>query len=327
MKVVQINQVSGYGSTGRIAEDLSDIMSAAGIENRILYGVGHSQHPCAVRFGSKASLLGHKLIARGLGLHGAGSAHQTKRMIAFLRQYRPDIVHLHNIHGFYIHLPLLFAYLKAEGLPVVWTLHDCWSFTGHCAYFSLAHCGRWQSGCGACPQRFAYPRSLIDASAHNWQWKKELFTGLTDCVLVTPSRWLAELVGQSFLGTYPIKVIPNGIDLDTFQPCAEKSQAPKRILANAKTLRSGDWKGGCYLPELARCLGPEYRIEVLGLADAPPADTGVRALPYVNDREELARLYSQAAVFVNTTLEDNFPTVNLEALACGTPVVTFATGV
>lgn len=325
MKIVQINQVSGYGSTGRIAEDLSHIMLQNGIENKILYGVGSTACPNAMRFGTEREHIQHKLLARATGHHGAGSLQATRQMVDFLREYQPDLVHLHNLHGFYLNLPCLFQYLKQAKVPVVWTLHDCWAFTGHCAYFSFAQCQRWQSGCGHCPQRFAYPRAVRDRSRQNWLEKRELFTGLERCVLVSPSRWLAGLVQSSFLGEYPVKVIPNGIDLEVFYPHATQANAKKIVLACVSTINPEDRKGGRYLPQLAARLGDAYEVQVLGLRDriVPP---NIHALPYLKDKAELAAAYSKADVLVNPTLEDNFPTVNLEALACGTPVVTFDTG-
>lgn len=325
MKVVQINQVSGYGSTGKIVEDLSHIMLQNGIENKILYGFGSTSCPCAVRFGTVHEHRRHKLLARTTGHHGAGSMRATKMMVEFLQAYKPDLVHLHNLHGFYLNLSCLFEYLKQVRVPVIWTLHDCWAFTGHCAHFSLSQCQRWQNGCSSCPQRFTYPRALWDRSRKNWQEKKTLFSGLERCVLVCPSQWLAGLVQHSFLYGYPLTVIPNGIDLEQFSPQTRQQHEKKIVLACAPTLNPGNHKGGQYLPQLAAQLGNEYEIQVLGLRDRN-IPLGIYALPYTASRKELAGFYSNADVFVNPTLEDNFPTVNLEALACGTPVVTFQTG-
>lgn len=328
MKVVQINQVSGYGSTGRIAEDLSQAMLQSGIENKILYGFGSTVWPHAIRFGTDHELWRHKLLARTTGHHGGGSVCATRQMVKFLWEYQPDLIHLHNLHGFYLNLPVLFEYIRQANLPVVWTLHDCWAFTGHCAHFTFVGCEGWKTGCHSCPQRLAYPRALWDRSRKNWQEKRALFSGLERCTLVSPSRWLAELAKNSFLGGYPVKVIPNGVDLEVFHPQpkpAKQAGTKKLVLACASTLSFKDRKGGRYLPQLAGLLGNGYEVCVLGLRDraVPP---GIRALPYITDKAELAALYSRADVFVNPTLEDNFPTVNLEALACGTPVVTFDTG-
>lgn len=330
MRVVQINQVSGFGSTGRIAEDLSRVMTAQGIENAVLYGMGETQHPAAHRFGTPAQQLLHKLTARLSGRHAFASGAATRQMIAFLEEFRPDVVHLHNLHGFYLHIGLLFRWLCEKQIPVVWTLHDCWSFTGHCAHFAYTGCDRWRTGCGRCPQRMAYPKALWDASAANWKAKCQLFTSLKNCTVVTPSRWLAELAKQSFLGAYPVRVIPNGIDLEAFSAEKKQEHTGKMVLASASSLNPADRKGGCFLPELARLLGSEYRVCVLGLQQKKPDEkqlpANLQPLPYVKDKNELAALYAAADVFVNPTLEDTFPTVNLEALACGTPVVTFATG-
>lgn len=329
MRVIQINTVSGHGSTGRIAENLSAVMEKHGIENAIFYGWYTSACKNAYQFGTKREGLAHKVGARLLGNHGMYSTQATKQLIGFLENYKPDVVHLHNLHGFYLNVEVLFEYLKKNKVAVVWTLHDCWPFTGHCAHFSFAGCEKWEAGCYHCPQRMAYPKMLLDRSKKNWEEKQSIFTGLENLTLVTPSQWLAELTRKSFLGEYPVKVIPNGIDLKVFSPgCTNGNEITKIVLASAKTLKNGDRKGGKYLLELARILGSEYQVNVLGLREHrkrnwPP---NLISLPYVSDQKKLAEIYSKSDVFVNPTLEDNFPTVNLEALACGTPVITFDTG-
>lgn len=325
MKIVQINQVSGYGSTGHIAENIGDMLRDKGVDNRIYYGLGQTDNPNAVKFETDAQLKMHKLYSRLTGRHGFASKRATENLIQALREYAPDVIHLHNLHGFYINLPLLFSYIKEENVPVVWTLHDCWAFTGHCAHFDYAKCEKWKTGCGRCPQRFEYPRALIDASAANFSAKKKLFTGLRNCTLVTPSNWLAKLAGESFLHEYPLRVIPNGIDTAVFAPSGIEKNG-RIVLACAPSLNGNDRKGGKYLPGLAAALGSDYEVQVLGLASDRTYPPGITALGYVHDQAQLAKMYSSAAVFVNPTLQDNFPTVNLEALCCGTPVVTFDTG-
>ena len=325
MKIVQINQVSGYGSTGHIVEDISAMLCDKGVDNRIYYGLGQTKNVNAVRFETDAQLKMHKLYSRLTGRHGFASKRATENLIQALRKYAPDIIHLHNLHGFYINLPLLFSYIKEADIPVVWTLHDCWAFTGHCAHFDHAKCAKWKTGCGRCPQRFEYPRALIDASAVNFSVKKKLFTGLRCCTVVTPSNWLAKLVGESFLREYPVCVIPNGIDTAVFAPTGIEKNG-RVVLACAPSLNENDLKGGGYLPGLAAALDSDHEVQVLGLDSARTCPPGITALGYIQDQTQLAEIYSSAAVFVNPTLQDNFPMVNLEALSCGTPVVTFDTG-
>lgn len=328
MKVAQINVVCEFGSTGRIVADLSHTMSGQGIENIIVYGLYQSSLPNAHYIGNRVEFALHNQKSRLLDACGFGSAHATRQLIQLLEDFQPDVVHLHNIHGYYVHVELLFRYLKKAGCPVVWTLHDCWPFTGHCAHFDHVGCSRWQTGCGSCPSIREYPESLgLDRSQRNWQRKRQAFTGLDKCVLVSPSHWLAQLAQASFLQEYPVRVIPNGISLETFAPTPgdwkEKmgTEGKKVVLASVKNLH--DSKGGQYLVPLARQLGPEYQIWVLGLNEPAPE---LHPLPYLQNAQQLAQVYTAADVFVNPTLEDNFPTVNLEALACGTPVVTFQTG-
>ncbi len=328
MKVAQINVVCGFGSTGRIVADLSRTMSEQGVENIIAYGLYHSELPNAHYIGSRVEFALHDKKSHLLDACGFGSAHATRQLIRLLEQFQPDVVHLHNIHGYYVQVERLFQYLKSKQYPVVWTLHDCWPFTGHCVHFENVGCTRWQTGCGRCPNRREYPASLwLDRSSRNWARKRRAFTGLERCVLVSPSHWLAQLTRSSFLQAYPVRVIPNGISLEDFAPTPGDwkkkmgAQDKRVVLASVKNLH--DSKGGAYLPGLARRLGPEFQVWVLGLEEAAP---GLVALPYLKDAKELAQVYTAADVFVNPTLEDNFPTVNLEALACGTPVVSFATG-
>jgi len=333
MKVVQINSVCGTGSTGRIATDISKIMTENEIENYILYGVGLSDYPLGIKIGNNFNIRTHQLHTRLLGWHGYASHLATRQLIRELERINPDIIHLHNIHGFYLNIEILFRYLAVFDKPVVWTLHDCWAFTGHCAYFDYAQCDKWRIGCGACPQKKSYPVSwLFDHSLESWKRKRELFTIVRNMHIVTPSQWLADLVKHSFLKDYPVEVIHNGIDLDVFQPTdssfREKNTLQDKFIILGVASSWGRRKGLSYFLQLANDLDEKFRIVLVGLthkqkANLPQSIIGVTR---TNNVKELAELYSAADVFVNPTLEDNFPTVNLEALACGTPVITFNTG-
>ena len=271
----------------------------------------------------------HVLSTFFTGTHGFNSHAQTKQLIESLKAYDPDLIHMHNIHGFYLDVEELFAYLKTCGKPVVWTLHDCWSFTGHCAYFDYVACDKWKTGCEKCPQfRNSYPYALFkDRSKINYARKKAAFQGVKGLTIVTPSKWLGDLVKESYLQEYPVKVIPNGIDLDKFVPQETKKRDKHLILGVANV-----WdrrKGLEYFKELHGMLDPEkYEIAVVGVnkKQIKELPQGMIGIEHTQNVEELMELYSQASVFANPTLEDNFPTTNLEALACGTPVVTFATG-
>ena len=219
MKILQINSVCGIGSTGRIATDIHNILIEQGHESYIAYGRDLPKN-CdnAIRIGTKIDNYTHVAKTRLLDKHGFGSKQATIEFIESVKELNPDIIHLHNIHGYYINIEILFNYLKEANKPVVWTLHDCWSFTGHCSHFDYIGCNKWRTGCFDCPQKQEYPKSiLVDNSKWNYNKKKAIFNGLKKLTIVTPSNWLAELVGDSFLKKYEIITINNGIDTAIFK--------------------------------------------------------------------------------------------------------------
>ncbi|MGO4928329.1 glycosyltransferase family 4 protein [Fundicoccus sp. Sow4_F4] len=334
MKVLQINSVCGIGSTGRIATDIHNILIEQGHESYIAYGRDLPKN-CdnAIKIGTKIDNYTHVAKTRVLDKHGFGSKQATIEFIGKVKELDPDIIHLHNIHGYYMNVEILFNYLKEANKPVVWTLHDCWSFTGHCAYFDYVGCDKWKTGCDSCPEKKAYPSSLIfDNSKNNYINKKEIFTGVKNLTIVTPSQWLANLVQESFLNEYPVKVINNGIDLNTFRP--NTGDFRNKFNLNGKFIILGVasvWdrrKGLKYFVELADMVSEDEVIVLVGLSEKQinQIPENIIGITRTNNVEELVDLYSSADVFVNPTLEDNFPTTNLEALACGTPVITFDTG-
>lgn len=330
MKIAQINTVCGNGSVGRITVDISHALEKAGHEGKIYYGRRTAPEGVpAEKIGTDLSMGMHVLSTFFAGTHGFASKEQTLRLVKELKAYDPDLIHLHNVHGFYLHVEILFDYLKQCGKPVVWTLHDCWSFTGHCAYFDLVQCDRWKTACRNCPQyRNSYPYALFrDGSEENFVRKKKAFTGVKGLTIVTPSCWLGNLVKESFLSEYPVRVIPNGIDLERFVPQKVEQQDRQLILGVANVWDQR--KGLEYFTELRGILDPKkYEIAVVGVSKKQKKSLpeGMIGIEHTKNVEELMQLYSKASVYVNPTLEDNFPTTNLEALACGTPVVTFATG-
>lgn len=336
MRVLQINSVCGVGSTGRIAAGLHASLAEHGDAGFLAYGRGEGRG-CgeAIRIGGPADVYGHVALTRLLDRHGFGSRRATRRFLRQAEALSPDLVHLHNLHGYYLHVGELFRWLKESGLPVVWTLHDCWAFTGHCAYFDYAGCEKWRTGCGSCPQKAAYPSSLLaDRSARNYAEKRALFTLPEAMTVVAPSEWLAGLAGESFLGKYPVRVIPNGVDRTVFRPTPDAGLRERVGISPRAFLLlgvAGVWeerKGLPYLLALRQELGEDCRLVVVGVDERQKAALPREAvgLSRTESAAELAALYSAADVLVNPTLEDNFPTVNLEALACGTPVVTFRTG-
>lgn len=335
MKVLQINSVCGLGSTGRIATNIDSILRENGIESYIAYGRDSAVNDAnIIRIGSKIDYYIHGVLTRIFDTHGLwGSKMATLKFIKQIKAINPDVIHLHNIHGYYINIKVLFEYLKESKKPVAWTAHDCWSFTGHCACFDYVGCDRWKTGCHDCPQKKVYPGSfLFDHSKQNYEKKRELFTSLNNMTIVTPSKWLANLVQESYLNKYPVKVIHNGIDLNVFKPT--ESDFRERNSLQDKFIILGvanGWdkrKGFQYFLDLADKLDDSYGIVLVGLTKKqkeklPKSIVGITRTNNVN---ELAEIYSTANVFTNPTLEDNFPTTNLEALACGTPVITFNTG-
>lgn len=334
MRVLQINSVCGVGSTGRIANDIHTTLIEKGHDSYIAYG-RNLPKDCknAIRIGNKIDNFTHVAKTRLLDKHGLGSKQATIELIIKIKDLNPDIIHLHNLHGYYINVEVLFNYLKEVNKPIVWTLHDCWSFTGHCAYFDYVDCDKWKSGCYNCPQKKAYPSSLIvDNSKHNFEAKKEIFNGVKNLTIVTPSEWLANLLLESFLNEYPVRVINNGIDLKLFNPSESSFRAKYNLQDNFIILGvASTWdhrKGLKYFVEMTKLLKKNEKIVLVGLSkkELKEIPSNILGISRTNEVEELAEIYSSADVFVNPTLEDNFPTTNLEALACGTPVITFDTG-
>jgi len=332
VKVVQINAVCGRGSTGQICVSISHVLDRQGIENYILYSAGESHLPNAVSCCSRLYTKFQALRSKILGNYGFNSLLETRRMISTLEKICPDAVHIHNIHGHDCHLGQLFAYFKRKKIKVFWTFHDCWVFTGYCTHFAFAGCEKWKSGCGNCPQRKSYSW-LLDRSSAMYRRKQEALSGL-DLTIITPSQWLADLLKQSFLKDYPVKVIHNGIDLTVFRPTPGTFRE-KYGIPGSKFILLGvafGWdvrKGLDVFLELEKRLDPaKFQIVLVGtdpLVDKQLPER-ILSIPRTQDQRELAEFYSAADLFVNPTREDNYPTVNMEAIACGTPVLTFRTG-
>ena len=332
MRIVQINATCGIGSTGNICMDISKLLTERGVENYILFSGQTNGYDKGIRCADKKYIRWQAGKARLLGNYGFNSKRATKRMIAELEQIKPDIVHLHNIHGHDCHLKMLFEYFKKKRTKLYWTFHDCWAFTAYCPYFTLVKCEKWQNGCEKCPL-YRNHSWVFDRSRVLYQKKKSLFTGL-DLTIITPSQWLAELVKQSFLKDYPVTVINNGIDLTVFYPMESDFREKYEIPQN-KTVLLGvayGWdvrKGLDVFVALSQRLDPtEYQIVLVGTNESidqklPP---NIISIHRTLNRQELAGIYSAADLFINPTREDNFPTVNIESLACGTPVLTFHTG-
>lgn len=339
MKIAQINMVS-YGSTGKIMLQIAETAREMGHTAKTYATVPYDRYenfeklsaPGHSYWGSRAENRTHYYLGRLLGRNGCFSYSGTRKLIADLKAFAPDVVHLHNLHKFCIHLPSLFAYLKQSKVKVIWTLHDCWPFTGQCAHFVMANCDKWKSGCHNCPQLSVYPRSDIDNTKWMYEKKKAWFTGLQDMTIVVCSAWLEKLVKQSFLKQYPVVRIPNGIDLSVFQPTPgdfrKKYHLEDKTILLGVSFGWGKRKGLDVFSRLAERLPDNYRIVLVGVTeeDRKQIPERILAIGKTDNVQDLAEIYTAADLFVNPTREDTFPTVNMEALACGTPVLTFQTG-
>ncbi|WP_020538028.1 glycosyltransferase [Lewinella cohaerens] len=326
MKILQINTTINTGSTGRIAEGIGAVLLDSGHESYIAYGRnGNPSQSKEIKIGNALDNYLHGAKTLLFDRHGFGSTRATQALVQQLEEIQPDAIGLHNLHGYYLNIEVLFNYLKEREIPIVWTLFDCWAFTGHCTYYDSIACNKWLTECHACPKIDKYPRSLgVDQSSRNFRDKKRLFQLPQNLHLVVHSQWLLNQVKQSFLQELPVHHIYNGTDLKVFQP--QQNKTDQLVLGVASTW--DERKGLADFIRLRKVLSEDYSIVLIGLSPAqieqlPPGITGIARTESV---EELAKWYSKALCFVNPTYQDNFPTTNIEALACGTPVVTYDTG-
>lgn len=336
MRIFQING-GVFGSTGKIMFGIAEVAREQGHEvicASPVTSTNRHREPAEdyYKIGSYYGRCFSVLLARITGLEGCFSVFSTRKLIREMKRFGPDVVHLHSIHNSYLNIPMLFSYLKKSGVKVVWTLHDCWAFTGHCPHFTMAGCDKWKTGCHGCPQYREYPQSYRDNAGLMYTLKKKWFTGLRNLTLVTPSDWLAGLVKESFLKDYTVKVIHNGIDLNIFRPTEsdfrKKYHCEDKILLLGVAFGWGKRKGLDVFIELAKRLDERYQIVLVGTDETVERQLpeNVIAIRRTQNQKELAEIYTAADVFVNPTREDNYPTVNMEAIACGTPVITFRTG-
>lgn len=336
MKVLMINSVCGIRSTGKICAEIAERYENDGHEVKIAYGretVPEKYQKYAVRIGNDWDVKVHALKTRLTDKHGLGSKKVTKEFLKWAEEYSPDLLWLHNIHGYYINYEMLFAWIKKHpDMQVKWTLHDCWAFTGHCSHFTFVKCCKWKSNCEKCPQKDRYPLSYVDSSKSNYLRKKIAFTGVANMSVITPSQWLADLVRKSFLREYSVEVVNNTINSDVFKPSQSDFRerhnliGKKIILGVASTW--DDRKGLDDFYKLADMLDENFAIVLVGLSKQQLENipNNIIGIERTNGQKELAEIYTTADVFVNPTYEDTYPTVNLEAQACGTPVITYRTG-
>lgn len=334
-KIIQIN-LGNYGSTGTIMSGISQTAIKEGFDVYQAYPAGSIngfKYLNDIIIGSVFFKKVNQKLAYYTSYNGCFAVFSTLKFLHKVSEIEPNIIHLHNLHNSYINIPLLFHYIKKRNISVVWTLHDCWAMTGQCPHFTLAKCDKWKTGCYDCSQTNIYPRSLVDNTKIMWKLKKKWFTGVKNIAIVTPSRWLADMVKQSFLKNYPIKVINNGIDLSIFKP-TPSNYRKKYGISDEKYIVLGvafDWgkrKGLDIFVKLSEMLDNRFQIILVGISDNIDelVKSNMILIQRTQNFKELAEIYTVADVFVNPTREENYPSVNMEALACGTPVITFRTG-
>lgn len=337
VRIVQING-GAKGSTGKIMMGIADVARAQGHEVMCASPITTTNRDAGedcgyYRIGTFNSRRLNVTLARITGFNGCFAWFETYKLLKKIDEFKPDIIHLHNLHDSYINLSMLFSYIKKHNVPTVWTLHDCWAFTGQCPHFTIVKCDKWKVGCHNCPQYKEYPASLYDNTKKMWQLKKKWFTGVKNMTIVTPSEWLAGLARESYLKQYPIEVINNGIDLNVFKPTHSNFRERYEIPAEKHIILGVSFAWGyrkgldCFV-EIAEKLGEQYQIVLVGTDDEIDKNLphNIISIHRTQNQKELAEVYSAADVFVMPTREENYPTVNMEAIACGTPVVTFDTG-
>ena len=340
-KLLQINPVIRVNtSTGRIMQEIGELAMQNGWECHIAYSKGRDGiRECRsdiVPVGNIWSTAWHGIETRLFDRHGLASSHATRQFVRKIEKISPDVVHIHNIHGYFLNYQILFDYLSKAGIPVVWTVHDCWLYTGHCYYYSFAGCDRWQTGCHHCPQKKEFPTSLFcDRSRRNFEDKKAAFTSMPlDRMIIVPvSEWIRNEMRRSFLNAYPFRVIHNGINTDIFNIYDDRQVRTAFGLGGRHILLgvASIWSREKGLDDFIRMAGMLNEDEVIVLVGIKPEDRkrlpdNVVGIARTENIRQLAELYAAADVFVNPTWQDNYPTVNMEAIACGTPVVTYRTG-
>lgn len=332
MKYLFINVLAGSGSTGRIAAEQCRELQRQGHQCVLAYGRGKAMCPDVKTYpiGDPWSVRLHGLQSRLLDDTGAGSRAATLEFLKWIKEFDPDVIWLHNLHGYYIHVGELFAYLRSCGKELHWTLHDCWAFTGHCTHYSYSGCERWKTGCHDCPEKHAYPKSVLrDNSAGNYEWKKRLFTGIENLSLRVPSNWLKSQVEESFLREYPVEVVYNTVDREIFKPTS--SDLRRKYALEEKKLILGvaniwnDRKGLKDFLALDQLLSADYQIVLIGLSEKQikALPKGILGLPRTDSTQQLAQWYSAADIYVNSSYEESFGMTTLEACCCGTKTLVY----
>lgn len=330
MRIVQINTFS-YKATGTIMLNIHRWLQKRGYESYIVWGRGREpQNQFEYSIYDNLGIKFHGIYTRVLDKTGFASWNATKKLIAYLDKIKPDIIHLHNLHGYYLNIDMLFSYIKSKNIPVVWTLHDCWALTGHCAYFSAVGCSKWKTGCNQCPQKNTYPISMIkDNSEWNWKKKKELYKNLR-LYVVTVSKWLNCVVADSILNQYPTRTIYNGLDLEVFSYKTSnfrtKTKLNNRFIILGVASEWTERKGLMDFIELSKVLDDRFQIVLIGLTKKQInaiRDTSIWGMERTSNIDELVEIYSASDVFLNLSVEETMGMTTIEAMACGTPSIVY----
>ncbi len=332
MRILQINTTLNSGSTGKIAEGIGLRVIEIQGKSYIAYGrFANKSASQSIKIGSKWGQAFHLLKTRIFDTHAFHSDAATRNLIKEITKIQPDIIQLHNLHGYYLNVEILFRFLKKLDRPIVWTLHDCWSFTGHCSHFERVHCEKWKTECNKCPLKFLYPRSyLIDNSKNNFHKKKEVFAQLENLHIVTVSNWLKAQVEESFLNYKTLRTIYNGVNTNIFKPL-DASALKKKYGYNKKQIILGvanvwsEGKGLKSFVELSKKLNNGQLIILIGITkkQAKHFPKNIITVERTNSQQELAEYYNMADVFVNPSIAETFGLVSAEAMACGTPSVVY----
>lgn len=331
-KLLQINSVVNSGSTGRIVEEIAQVAMNSGWNSYIAYARNErSSQSELIKIGDDLDIKFHGLQTRLFDRHGLGSKSATKDLIDRIKNIEPDIIHLHNIHGYYINIELLFKYLQNTKIPVVWTFHDCWPITGHCSHFTYVGCEKWKSQCFICPQKTDYPASwLIDRSKKNFNLKKEIFTSLPNLTMVSVSKWLSGILKESFLKDYPVIIINNGINTEVFKPSTgnafrKKYHLEKKFLMLGVATNWSTRKGLKDYIELSKQLNSDYQILLVGLTQKQidKLPDNILGITRTENVEELAEIYTTADIVLNLSYEETFGLTTVEGYACGTPSIVY----
>jgi putative colanic acid biosynthesis glycosyltransferase len=337
MKLIQINTSANTSSTGKIAHQISTLSIDNGYESIIAFSGRFTENkdsPKFLRIGTKLDFYLHAFFTRIFDKHGFGSIKATKKLLKQIDIFKPDIIHLHNLHGYYINIEILFNYLAMANIPIVWTMHDCWALTGHCSHFEYVSCEKWKTHCYNCPQKSSYPSSfLLDNSKSNFEKKKKLFNSVSNMTVVPVSKWLEAQTKLSHLKGFNSTVIQNGVDLKIFKPSPSESFRKKHNLIGKFILLgvASNWskrKGFFEFVKLRELLSDEFVIIMVGVDEKleKKLPNGIVPINRTDNQVDLAEIYSSSDLYLNLTFEDTYPTTNLESISSGTPVITYRTG-